>query len=302
MAKEVMTHSRRVRERKRKAFISGLLSPALICMGIIMLYPLLHALYLSLFRYRLTRPNDTRFDPLYNLTKLLNDEILWTSILNTIVFTFFTVLIGLLIGMVFALLIDQLPTKASGVRGVIMMPWVIPGVVTGYLFMYMFDYDIGIINRLLTLMGVIDSNKAWLVDVKLAMPAVITAHVWTQVPFYMLMITAGLKSIPQDMKEAAYAEGASRRQEFWHITLPQLNGILVITSLLQIIRNFNNFPIIYTMTNGGPVYATLTSVLYIYRLAFERFDMGYASAVGIFWVLILLLLSIVYVKKLKSDF
>lgn len=302
MAKEKIPRGKRIRKIKRNVFISGMLSPALISMGLIMLYPLMHALYLSFYRYKLTRPNDMRFAPLDNVTRMLKDSILWTSILNTIVFAFFTVAIGLIIGMVFALLIDQFPGRASGIRGVMMMPWVIPGVVTGYLFMYMFDFDTGIINRLLTLMGVIDSNKAWLVDTKLAMPAVIAAHVWTQVPFYMLMITAGLKSIPMDMKEAAYSEGASRLQEFRFITLPQLKGVLVITSLLQIIRNFNNFPIIYIMTNGGPVYATLTSVLYIYRIAFERFDMGYASAVGILWVTILLLLSIVYVKKLRTEF
>jgi len=221
--------------------------------------------------------------------------------MNTIVFTFFTVLIGLVVGMFFALLIDQLPFRMTGIRGLVMVPWVIPGVVVGYLFMYMFDYDTGIINYILLWLGIISENQRWLVDVKLAMPAVIVAHVWTQVPFYMLMLTAGLKAIPQDIKEAAYAEGASRWQEFRHVTLPQLNGILVITSLLMIIRNFNNFPIIFTMTNGGPVHATLTSVLYIYRLAFENFDMGYASAVGILWVVILLVLSLVYIRTLHRE-
>lgn len=285
-----------------RLFISAMLAPALTCMGVIMLYPLLHALYLSLFNYKLTRPNATRFAPQENFSKLFSDEILWTSVANTLVFTLATVFLALVIGMLFAVLIDRFRGRVTGVRGVAMVPWVIPGVVIGYLFQYMFDFDTGVINRILGLLGLIKENQAWLLNTRLAMPAVVIAHVWNQVPFYMLMFTAGFNAISSDVKEAAYSEGASAWQEFWHVTLPQLRGVLVITSLLQIIRNFNNFPIIYTMTNGGPVYATLTSVLYIYRLAFERFDMGYASMVGIFWVLVLMVLSVVYIRRLNRDF
>ncbi|MPN50656.1 sn-glycerol-3-phosphate transport system permease protein UgpA [bioreactor metagenome] len=136
----------------------------------------------------------------------------------------------------------------------------------------------------------------------LAMIAVIVANIWNQIPFYILMFTAGLKSIPMDVKEAAICEGASRRQEFRYVTLPYLKGIIVITSLLMVIRNFNNFPIVYTMTGGGPVYSTTTLVIYIYRLAFEQFNIGYASAVGIVWCLVLLAVSLIYVKVLyKQD-
>lgn len=287
---------------KTKLFIAVMLAPALVCMGVVMLYPLFHALYLSMFNYRLTRPNSIRFAPVENINKLFSDSILWTSVVNTLVFTLATVAIGLIIGLVFALLIDRFKGKFSGIRGVVMMPWVIPGVVIGYLFQYIFDFDTGVMNHLLTTMGIIPANQAWLQNTSLAMPAVIFAHIWNQIPFYMLMFAAGLNAISSDIKEAAYSEGASSLQEFFHITLPQLKEVLVITSLLQVIRNFNNFPIIYTMTNGGPVYATLTSVLYIFRLAFERFDMGYASAVGIFWVIVLALVSLVYIRKMNREF
>ncbi len=302
MILEKVKSSRPKRFFNEKAFIIAMLAPSLICMGVVMLYPLFHALFLSFFNYKLTRPNATRFAPIDNFTKLFQDEILWISVINTLVFTFATVVIALVIGMLFALLIDRFRGKITGIRGVVMVPWVIPGVVIGYLFQYIFDYDTGVMNHILTLMGMIPSNQAWLLNTRLAMPAVVIAHVWNQVPFYMLMFTAGLNAIPGDIKEAAYSEGASAGQEFWYITMPQLRGVLVITSLLQVIRNFNNFPIIYTMTNGGPVYSTLTSVLYIYRQAFERFDMGYASAVGIFWVIVMMLVSIVYIKKLNRDF
>ena len=278
------------------------LLPSLVFIAIVMLYPLVYSIYLSTHNFQLTRPHATRFAPLLNLTKLLEDDVFFMSIWHTVRFTFFTVAIGSFLGMVFALLLDQLSSGFSKLRGVILMPWVIPGIVVGYLFMYIFDVHVGIVNFILETLGIIDEYLPWLMRGNLAMIAIIIAHVWNQTPFYMLMFTAGLKAIPKDSEEAAYVEGASRWQEFRYVTFPFLKGIFVITSLLQIIRNFNNFPIIFTMTGGGPVYSTTTSVLYIFKVAFERFDMGYASLIGVLWVIVLLLLSIIYIRVLNKDF
>ena len=278
------------------------LLPSLVFIAIVMLYPLIYSMYLSLYNFQLTRPNATRFDPVRNWTKLMEDNVFFISLWNTVKFTFFTVAIGSILGMIFALVLDQLPLGFSKMRGIILMPWVIPGIVIGYLFMYIFDVHVGIINYILETLGLIKEYLPWLMRGNLAMTAIIIAHVWNQTPFYMLMFTAGLKAIPTDAEEAAYVEGASRLQEFRYVTFPFLKGIFVITSLLQIIRNFNNFPIIFTMTGGGPVYSTTTSVLYIFKVAFERFDMGYASLIGILWVVVLLLLSILYINVLNKDF
>lgn len=287
-------------QTRRLAII--LLGPSLLFIAIIMLYPLIYSIYLALHNYQLTRPREIRLDPLRNLTKLKGDGTFFLSLGNTVVFTFFTVAIGAVLGLIMALILDQLSSVFSKLRGVILMPWVIPGIVVGYLFMYIFDVNVGIINFILETLGVIKEYLPWLMRGNLAMTAVIIANVWNQTPFYMLMFTAGLKGIPKDAEEAAYAEGASRWQEFRYVTFPYLKGIAVITSLLQIIRNFNNFPIIFTMTGGGPVYSTTTSVLYIYKVAFEQFNMGYASLIGILWVLVLLALSVLYIRVLNKDF
>ena len=279
-----------------------LLLPSLAFIAIIMLYPLIYSLILSLQNYQITKPREIRFAPLQNIIKLSQDTTFFLSIQNTVVFTFFTVAIGSFFGLLFALVLDQLSVSFSKLRGIILMPWVIPGIVVGYLFMYVFDVNVGIYNYILQLLGIIKDYLPWLMRDNLAMIAIIFAHVWNQAPFYMLMFTAGLKAIPKDAEEAAYAEGASRWQEFRYVTFPFLKGIVVITSLLQIIRNFNNFPIIFTMTGGGPVYSTTTSVLYIFKVAFERFDMGYASLIGILWVIVLLILSGVYIRVLNRDF
>lgn len=279
-----------------------LIAPALAVMGFIIVYPLLEALWLSFFNYQLTKPDEYAFAMSQNYGHMLKDDVFWIALKNTVFFTFATVFIGLLLGLLMALAIDHIAERFASIRGLILIPWVVPGIVVGYLFMYMFDVEVGIINYFLLKANIISKYIPWLMKEDLSMIAVIAAHVWNQAPFYMLMITAGLKAIPDDVKEAAYMEGASRWEEFCHVTLPYLKGILVISSLLMIIRNFNNFPIIWTMTGGGPVYATTTSVIYIYREAFEQYNLGYASAVGVVWVAILLVVSVVYVRSLQKDF
>jgi len=279
-----------------------LIAPSLLVMGMIILYPLIHAVWLSFFNYKLTRPDDIAFTLTKNYLRMVQDETFWLAVKNTLIFTLFTVIISLVLGMIMAIAIDQLPKRFSGLRGFILVPWVVPGIVVGYLFMYMFDVEVGVVNFILQKFQIIQEFLPWLMNDKLSMIAIIIAHIWNQTPFYMLMFSAGLMAIPEDVKEAAYVEGASRWQEFWHITFPYLKGIVAITSLLMVIRNFNNFPIIFTMTGGGPVYSTTTSVIYIYRLAFEQYEMGYASAVGAVWVIVLLIVSIFYIKALQKDF
>lgn len=279
-----------------------LLAPSLILMAIIIFYPLVRAFILSFYNYNLTQPNNITFAFFDNFKTMLHDELFWKVCKNTVIFTFSTVAISLLLGLIIAIAFDQLPKRYAGYRGVILVPWVIPGIVVGYLFMYMFDVEVGIINFFLQRLNIIEEYLPWLMQEKLAMVAVIVAHIWNQTPFYILMITAGLKAIPRDVQEAAYVEGATRWQEFRHVTLPFLKGILVISSLLMVIRNINNFPIIFTMTGGGPAYATTTSAIHIYKLAFEQYDLGYASAVGVIWVFALIALSIAYIKSLQKDF
>ena len=265
-----------------------LIAPSLVVMGVIILYPLLNAVWLSFFNYQLTKPNQMGFSFLGNYATMIGDEQFWGAFQTTVQFTVITVAVSLVLGLIMALAVDQLPKRMAGIRGIFMVPWVIPGIVVGYLFMYMFDVQVGIVNLILMQLNLIQESLPWLMRGDLAMAAIIIAHVWNQAPFYMLMLTAGMKSIPDDVKEAAYVEGAGRWQEFWNVTFPYLKGIILITSLLMVIRNFNNFPIIFTMTGGGPVYSTTTSVIYIYKLAFEQFNIGYASAVGTVWVIVLI--------------
>jgi len=278
------------------------LAPAILVMGVVILFPIINAARLSFFNYELTKPREIAFSLFSNYAYMVQDKLFWQAMKNTVVFTFFTVVIGLVLGLILALVIYELPRRFHGLRGALLVPWVIPGIVIGYLFMYMFDVEIGVVNYVFQQIGFIREFLPWLMRDDLAMIAIIVTHVWNQTPFYMLMITAGLMAIPDEAREASFLEGANRLQEFRFITFPYLHQIIVISSLLMVIRNFNFFPIIFTMTGGGPAYATTTAVLYIYRLAFERFDIGYASAVGTFWVLILIIVSALYIRTLKERF
>ena len=296
-----MQNSRGPKAREDSKLAAIMLSPAILIMSLIILYPLFRSFILSFFNLELTKPGQESFVFLENFKNLLASESFWNTFTNTITFVLTTVAISVILGLIIAIAIDQLPKKYAGYRGVILVPWVIPGIVVGYLFMYMFDVEVGIINFFLQKVGIIESYLPWLMDGTLAMVAVIVAHIWNQIPFHILMITAGLKNVPHDTMEAAYVDGASRWQEFWHVTLPSLRGILVISSILMIIRNFNNFPIIFTMTGGGPGESTTTGVLHIYKLAFERYEISYASAMGIIWVLVLSILSIIYIRSLHKE-
>ena len=280
----------------------GLLSPTVLILAFVVVYPLFDAVRLSLLNYRLTKPEAIHFVLFGNYLNMIKDRIFWQALSNTIVFTLGTVAIGFFLGLVMALVINELPRKFHAFRALFLVPWVIPGVVIGYLFMYMFDVEIGILNYLLQRIGIISSFLPWLMRADLAMTAIIITHVWNQAPFFMIMITAGLMAIPEEAREAAHLEGANRLQEFHHVTLAYLREVIVISTLLMIIRNFNYFPIIFTMTGGGPGYATTTSVLHIFSTAFDRFNMGSASAIGITWLLILIGVSVFYTRMMKESF
>ena len=281
---------------------SVLLAPGLFVLALVILYPIVSSAILGFFNYDLADPFSHGFIGGRNFSRLVQENNFWLALKNTLYFTGASVAISLVFGLFVAFAIDQLAEKYGWLRGVVLLPWIIPAVVVGYLFLFIFDVDVGIANYILVKMGFIDKNLPWLMRPHLAMWACITANVWNQVPFYILMFAAGLNTIPQDVKEAALEMGASRWQEFRYVTLPSLRGIIVITSLLMIIRNFNNFPIVYTMTGGGPAYDTTTFVVYIYRLAFENFQLGYAAAVGFIWCIVLTIMAAFYVKALTKDF
>lgn len=277
------------------------LAPAFVIMGYVVAYPLLRTFWLALFHVELVDPDHQAFVGLGNFLALAHDTTFWQSLGRTLVFTSISVVVSFVFGLGFALLADGLPERLAVARGLLLVPWVTPAVVVGFLFLYMFDQEVGVVNLLLLHLHVIQHRLAWLSDANQALAAVIVANVWSQTPFFVLMFTAGLTAIPTTQREAIRIDGARGWEEFWHLIVPYLHHIMVIASLIAIINNFSSFTVIWTLTQGGPVYATTTLAVQIYRVAFQQFKFGYGAAMGVVWMLVLLVLSVVYIRTLQRE-
>jgi len=282
-----------------KSFAILLILPSVFVIGFVLMYPLLNGLILSLKSYNIIEPDNIKFVFFKNYQLLFRDKIFWESFKNTIVFIFFSILGGFTIGLSLALILNQKIVLQRFFRGIALTPWVIPGVIVSLLFLYMFNGEVGIINYVLKKMHIISEFIPWFGKAGASMFAVIFANIWNQFPFYMLMFLAALQAIPEDIYEAAMIDGANILQKFFHITLPYLKNVILITTTLMVIWNFNNFDIIWTTTLGGPVNATTTFAIYSYRTAFRNFQLGYASTIGVIWLIVLLFFSFFYIKNME---
>lgn len=287
------------KELSNKSFAILLILPSVFIISFVIMYPLLNGLILSLKSYNIIEPDSIKFIFFKNYEFLFKDKIFWESFKNTIIFVFFSIIGGFVIGLSLALVLNQKIVLQRFFRGIALTPWVVPGVIVSLLFLYMFNGEVGIINYVLKKMHIISNYIPWFGKSGAAMFAVIFANIWNQFPFYMLMFLAALQAIPEDINEAAMIDGANILQKFFHITLPYLKNVILITTTLMVIWNFNNFDIIWTTTLGGPVNATTTFAIYSYRTAFRNFQLGYASTIGVIWLIVLLFFSFFYIKNME---
>lgn len=277
------------------------LAPVLLILTVVIFYPLARVLSYSVTNASLLFPNREEYIGLENFDYLLNqDAIFRTAVKNTLVFTFFSVTGGFVLGFALALLLNENIPLRNVLRGAALIPWVIPGVIVALMTLYMFNGEVGIINYTLKSVGLIEEFIPWFGSLDHAMLAVIIANVWNQTPFYMLMLLAGLQTRPDELMEAAKIDGAGSWARFRHITLPHLSKVIMIITALMVIWNFNNFDLIWTTTQGGPVNATMVLSVYTYRQAFVSFNTGYASAIAVLWLLGLLAFSYFYIRAMEG--
>ncbi|MBK8084205.1 MAG: sugar ABC transporter permease [Devosia sp.] len=288
------------RNAERTPWFDWMVTPTLVVLAVVVGYPIVYTLLLSAQDYNLLDFEPANFVGLDNYTTLFADSIFWTSLLNTAIYSFGSVSISALFGLALALLSENIVGRHSRmVRSLLLMPWAVPFVVVAFLFRYMYLQNGGIINALLLWAGVIAEPVPWLNSASLAMPAVMVANIWAMTPFFFLLLSAALSAIPNEVIEAARVDRAKTWSMVFHIKLPFLRNPLLIGSLLMLIANFNDFAKIWAMTQGGPGYSTSTLVIYVYRLAFENFEFGYASAMGVIWLLLLLVFAVAYLRALR---
>lgn len=262
------------------------LAPTAVLVGGLVLVPIAWSVVTSTME---RHGQESVFVGLANYLALADDEQFRTGVVNSFVFTAYAEVFKVVLGLSAALLLHQLRRGRAVLAGLLLLPWVVPTVVTAFSWQSLLDPIFGSVNLLLTESGIgpllakahlVDSWPAgWLSEASLAMPSVILVNVWKGVPFFTVAFLAGLKAIPADLYEAATVDGASPWQRFVHVTLPGLRHVITVTVTLSSIWTFNNFDLIWLLTQGGPGDATAPYVLVAYSKAILQLQYGAGAAV-----------------------
>ncbi|MGK9148323.1 sugar ABC transporter permease [Plantibacter flavus] len=272
------------------AFI--LVVPGLALLVAVVAYPLITALVTAFFKQSLVVPG-REFVGFQNIIDVLQGDF-FKLLGQTMVFTLGTTIAPFVLGFALALALNTRIRGAKIMRGLMLIPWLVPGVVVSFLWMWIFNANYGVMNAILGIFGI--EAQAWLAQPQTAMFAVIVAKTWQSFPWIMVMLLAGLQTVPQELHEAAEMDGAGTIRRFFSITVPQLKGIIGLVLLLEFIWNFQHFDIIYVLTGGGPAGSTQTFATAVYETAFRGFDLGHAGALGLLWLILLMALVVVYVR------
>ncbi len=274
-----------------------LLAPALVILAVIVFYPLVRTLITSFQKYDLTSPSDIfLFVGLKNYKSTLHSGEFLGRLAITLQYSVGAVAGQFVLGMIFALLLNQRIRGRPLFRAIFLMPWVIPTVVCALLWTWVLNVQYGVFNFIMRRIGFVDEFRHWLGDPDLALYTVIAVTIWKWFPFDFVMLLAGLQTVPPDLLDAASVDGAGATGKFFHVTLPSIRNIIVVVLMLTLIWSFQEFTMIWGTTKGGPMNVTSTLTIHIYRTSFEYFRMGQASALGVMWMLFLLVFSIFSVR------
>lgn len=271
-----------------------LISPGVVILVLFALYPLICNLVMSLFSVKLIS-TETPFVAFKNFTDIIAGESIWNSIGRSFLWTIINVLFMLIIGMISALLLNTKTVLSKILKVVILIPWVLPQIVTGYTWSMMLSQDVGIITEIMRSLHLVGSDFSWFQSADMAFLATIIANVWRGFPFFALMIYARMISIPQSQIDAAQIDGANGIQCFLYVTLNHIKGIVAICCALSFVWTFNAYDIIKIMTNGGPGEDTLTLPLIIQREAFAYYDLSRAATMSIIVLIIMVIFFAAYV-------
>ena len=274
-----------------------LLVPALFTAGVVLVYPLINGILLSFTSYSLINPI-YKFVGFKNFSRLFSSPVYWEILSNSIIIVFTSVFFQFTAGLGIALALNRKFKGRNIYRGLIFLIWVIPEIVVALLWMIIYNSDFGILNFFLQKLGIIDGPFIWLGAPIPAKFALIIDYAWRGIPFFMVMILAALQTIPQSIVEAAKIDGANALKRFFVITVPFIKDILGLSCLLSIVRLFQDVTQIFNLTNGGPVNSTTTLAMDVYKRSFVSYQMGAASAVGVTWLILLLILAVFYIRSL----
>ncbi len=267
------------------------LLPALVLFAFFVWYPIMYGFVLS-FQDNSLFGGTSKWVGLYNFQRVVTDPNFRIAWGNTLKYSLYGLLFGYVIPVVLAIAINELRYGKAYFRLAFYLPVIIPPLVTVFLWGYMYTPDGGLLNGLLGLVGI--GKQLWLQSPRSALPSLVVVTTWANAGGTMLIYLAALQGIPAELYEAAELDGAGIMRRIWHVALPQIRGVMLIMLILQIIATFQIFTEPFTLTQGGPVNATLTIILLIYNYAFQSADLGAASALSVILFLALVTLSLGY--------
>lgn len=275
--------------------------PALIYMLVFVGYPILSNFILSFQDVTVQTINqaDKPFVGFENYIKLLSDPVLGRSVVNTFIFTIGSIVFQFAVGFALALFFNKKFTFAKPIRGLLMMPWMIPITITALMFQFIFTSNVGIVNEMLKTLGLAPVD--WLLQQGTAMTALIITNIWIGIPFNMILLSTGLTTIPEELYESAAIDGASKTQTFFKITLPMLRPAIESVLILGFIYTFKVFDLVFVMTRGGPVDSTQVLSTYSYKLSFTLFRYSEGATVANILFVILFFVSLLYIRFFNRD-
>ncbi len=279
-------------QKQRARFGYFLVLPALFLVVLLNIAPLIQGLLLSVQNQNLIRPNPTAFVGAKHYIKALtNDPDFWSSTFNTFYWTIGSVVVAYFVSLALALLLNLDIRGRALLRALFLIPWVVPNVVTALLWKWFYNDQFGMANFVLFKLHLITEPIQWLSTPEFAMPSVIAVQVWKLYPLMTVVLLAALQNVPKEVIEAAKVDGANALQRFWHVTLNFIRPSSMIIVLLSAIWTFQSFDIVYLLTGGGPAGATQNLAIMVYTKAFWATQLGYASAIGVLMMLLLITLG-----------
>jgi ABC-type sugar transport system permease subunit len=281
---------------RRRLYGYAFVAPVFLFLCAIIVFPLGHAFWTSLQRVRGLRSTFVGFD---NYARVLGDDVFWHSLSISFAFTGVAVALHMVLGLALALLLDELRSARAALRIAFLTPWMVAPAVGATIWLWLLEPQFGVVNYLLRAAGAIDAPLAWLGEPGLAFASVVAVDVWRGVPFVMLLMLAGLQTVPPEQYEAAAMDGASAWQRFRFVTLPNLRYLLIVATTLDVINTIRHYDIIGVMTAGGPAQATEVLPVLLYNTAFRGNRFGEAAAIGVLLLLIVLALSTFYMRVMR---
>ena len=277
-----------------------LIAPTIVVFSLVIVYPLLAAIYLSFFSVY-TPTLEGEFTGADNYIRLLTDSAFWNSLITTLIWTVGTLSLQIVFGVGMALLLHQNLWFRSLARSLVLFPYFVSTVVAVLVWRWLFNDLYGAINHGLMQLGIMDTPLDWLGTMPNAMIGIILVGAWKYFPFVVIAVLARLQTIPEHLYEAAKIDGAGPIARFFDVTLPQLRSVLVVIILLRAIWDFKEFDLIYLLTGGGPVTSTQTLSLLVYQEAFALNEMGQAAAYSIGMMLVMLVFMLVYIRRTARE-